>query len=249
MESIQKQLEGLGLSSNEVKIYTASLEIGAATAQQLAAKAAVVRPTAYVAIGGLVKHGLMSPHTRGKKQFFQAESPEILLTHVENKKKKIVEDEQKLRTLIPRIKALISIAGVRPDIGIYEGIDGLETMRATLFAARSNELLVIGSPEKYATSVSNDSVQEHNSRLEKAGIRIKQIVLYTTNKPRPAVKGSIWRYLKMAQEESGEMAIFGDHAAFTVYLDKPYGFLIKSREMVRVLKSIFIAGWKSSEKF
>ena len=72
MESVQKQLEELGLSPNEVRSYLASLELGAATVLQIAAKAAIVRPTAHVAVGGLVKRGLMSSHTRGKKQYFQA---------------------------------------------------------------------------------------------------------------------------------------------------------------------------------
>src|SRR5690349_2719325 len=107
MESVQKQLEELGLSPNEVRVYLASLELGAATAQQIAAKAAVVRPTAYVAIGGLVKRGLVSSHTRGKKQYFQAERPEVLMLMVENEKKKVIANETKLKALLPRLHALI----------------------------------------------------------------------------------------------------------------------------------------------
>lgn len=243
MDSVQKQLEELGLSTNEVKVYTASLELGAATAQQLAAKAAVVRPTAYVAIGGLVKRGLMSSHTRGKKQFFQGEKPEVLLGFIENEKKRITTNEQKLKALIPRLHALVSTTGSRPDIGFYEGMEGLETMRSVLFTGKATELLVVGSPEKYVDSIPEESSAVHNVRLERSRIKIKQIVLYKDKKPKPGVKGSVWRYLKVGKLESGEAAIFGDYVALIVYLDKPYGFLIKSKEISQVLRRLFICAW------
>lgn len=247
MDSVQKQLEELGLSANEVKVYMASLELGAATAQQLAAKAAVVRPTAYVAIGGLVKRGLMSSHTRGKKQFFQGERPEVLLSFIEKEKKRIVASEQKLKTIIPELHALISVAGARPEIGYYEGVEGLETMRAVLFAGKATELFVIGSPEKYAKSIPEESVYVQNVRLEKSRIKIKQIVLFDKKKPKAEVGGSTWRYLKVDKLESGEAAIFGDYVSLIVYLEKPYGFLLKSKEISQVLKKLFDAAWISSK--
>lgn len=247
MDSVQKQLEDLGLSPNEVKVYLASLELGAATAQQIAAKAAVVRPTAYVAIGGLVKRGLMSSHTRGKKQFFQGERPEVLLNFIENEKKRVISNEEKLRTIIPKLHALVSVIGVRPEVGFYEGVEGLEAMRSILFAGKATELFVIGSPEKYAKSIPEESVCIQNARLERSHIKIKQIVLFDKKKPKKAVGKSDWRYLKVSELEYGEAAIFGDYVALIVYLEKPYGFLLKSKEIARVLKRMFDAAWISSK--
>src|SRR5690349_10276445 len=178
MESVQKQLEELGLSPNEVRVYLASLELGASTAQQIAAKAAVPRPTTYVAIGGLVKRGLVSSHTRGKKQYFQAERPEVLKKIVEDEKKRVVSNEEKLKGLLPRLSALISVSGARPDVHYYEGAEGLQTMRAVLFSGGSKELRVIGSPEKFNEVVESDLAYVHNYRLEKSSVKIRQLVLY-----------------------------------------------------------------------
>ena len=246
MESVQKQLEELGLSANEVKVYLASLEVGAATAQQIAAKAAVPRPTTYVAIGGLVKRGLMSSHTRGKKQYFQAERPEVLMSMLETEKKRVVANEARLKALLPRLHALISVSGSRPDISHFEGIEGLRTMRAVLFGTKATELLVVGSPERYEEVIGKDEGVVHSFHLTKSKVQLKQIVLHTGRRPEMTVSSGKYRYIKTEELESGELAIFGDFIALIAYLDAPQGFLVKSKELARVARIMFGAAWKGA---
>ena len=52
-----KELQDMGLSEKEAKIYLASLEIGRATADQLAKQAKIVRSTTYVQLESLMKKG------------------------------------------------------------------------------------------------------------------------------------------------------------------------------------------------
>ncbi|MEK7546261.1 MAG: MarR family transcriptional regulator [Patescibacteria group bacterium] len=246
MESVQKQLEELGLSPNEVRVYLASLELGAATVLQIAAKSAVVRPTAHVVVGALVKRGLMSSHTRGKKQYIQAERPEVLMRVLEDEKRKILANEGRLKALMPKLHALISIVGARPEVHYYEDHEGLQTMRAVLFSSKVSDLRVIGAPEKYKESVDSDSTHAHNFRLERSSIKIRQLVLYTKKKNfHPRSKNISWKYLKSDELDCGEIALFGDYIALVVYLDKPHGFLVKSKEIAKVGKRLFDAAWNS----
>jgi len=246
MESVQKQLEELGLNPNEVRVYLASLELGAATAQQIAGKAAVPRPTTYVAIGGLVKRGLVSSHTRGKKQYFQAERPEILMRMLEDEKKKVVANEARLKALMPRLHALISVSGSRPDISYFEGSEGLQTMRAVLFGTKASELLVIGSPVKYQKVVGREMSVIHSDNLTRSKIQVKQIVLHTGQRPDMTVKTAKYRFIKTKEVEPGEIAIFGNYISLIVYLDSPQGFLIKSAELASVARILFASAWKGA---
>lgn len=246
MESVQKQLEELGLTPNEVRIYLASLELGAATVLQLAAKSAVVRPTAHVAVGGLVKRGLMSSHTRGKKTYYQAERPETLMHLLENEQKRVSENQNRLKTLLPRLHALISVTGSKPSISFFEGAEGLQTMRSVFFGTKSDELLVIASPDRYEEVVGKDSSVVHSFNLNKLKIKLKQIALYTDKLPDLAVKTGSYRYIKTDVPESGELAIFGDYIALIAYLETPYGFLVKSKELARVARIMFISAWRGA---
>ena len=248
MESVQKQLEELGLSPNEVRVYLASLELGAATAQQLAAKAAVARPTTYVAIGGLKKRGLLSAHTRGKKEYVQAERPEVLSIIVSEEKHRVEKNAEKLKSLLPRLHALIAVSGARPEVSYFEGVEGLRTMRAVLFSVRASELFVIGSPEKYQEVAGRDEMVLHDHQLSRTKLRIRQISIYEKKKLPLNVANAQCRYIRADAFEAGEIAVFGDYISLIAYLDKPYGFLVKSHELASVAARLFNAAWKGAER-
>lgn len=247
MESVQKQLEGIGLTENEVKVYMASLEVGAATAQQLAAKAAVVRPTAYVAIGGLVKRGLMSSHTRGKKQFFQAERPTQLLRLVEEEKKKLADRESKLKSLLPGLESLISMAGEKPEVKYYEGVEGLQALRECLFSSKAKEILIVGSVDNFSHSVPNDSTVSHVKRIEKAGIIGRQIVISKKYNKKDIVHfPKNWKLKVIKAEQQGdcsELSCFGDYVSIITYIDQPYGILLRSKTIANTVRFLLNTTW------
>jgi len=251
MESVQKQLEELGLSPNEVRVYLASLELGAATAQQIAAKAAVPRPTTYVAIGGLVKRGLVSSHTRGKKQYFQAERPGQLLRLVEEEKKKILERELKLKEILPGLETIISLAKEKPVVSYYEGLEGLEVMRGALFASKAKNLDVIYNQKAVKRTLPEESIVLFTHKVIKQGISGRQILLCGADeKIEFSQKASRFINKLLVTEDTsnfGEIAIFSDYISLTAYLDKPFGFLLKSKDLAGVAKVMFDLAWESKK--
>ncbi|MFA5854087.1 MAG: helix-turn-helix domain-containing protein [Patescibacteria group bacterium] len=255
MDSVQKQLEELGLSANEVKVYTASLEIGAATAQQLAAKAAVVRPTAYVAIGGLVKRGLMSSHTRGKKQFFQAERPAQLLRLVEEEKKKLSERESKLKSLLPGLESLISVTGEKMEVKYYDGWDGLKILQKTLIdsGVKSFDVMMFQSVAIVGyNKLPADKSVNYNLDLNAKRISKRQLMIGDPRRLktwRPFVKNLRSQYKVLSSNDtktSSEVAIFGDYIVLVSYAEVPHGCIIKNTDTAKLAKIMFDTIWNSN---
>ena len=83
---IDKDLQAVGLQEKEAKVYLAALELGKGTAQQIAIKAELKRPTTYVIMEELMRQGLVSSFYEGKKQYFVAENPERLVDILQNQK-------------------------------------------------------------------------------------------------------------------------------------------------------------------
>lgn len=252
MESVQKQLEELGLSPNEAKVFVAALESGAATAQQLAAKAAVVRPTAYVAIGGLVKRGLMSSHTRGKKQFFQAERPAQLLRLIEEEKKKLAERESKLKSLLPGLESLIAIAGEKPEVKYYEGWDGLEAMRSLIYEGKAKSVNVIACSERVREMISDEKSVIHDYKLKKKNIPGRQINIVDSPKAylKPVIAQNNWKIkyvFKPGFKFRGEIASFSDHVALLLYAKHPFGVIVKNEDLAATFEVLFEVAWKSGK--
>ncbi|MEK7566640.1 MAG: helix-turn-helix domain-containing protein, partial [Patescibacteria group bacterium] len=73
-----QELQEFGLSEKEARVYLAALELGKATADELAKQAKVNRSTTYVQIESLKQKGLVSSYDEGKKTYFAPESPEYL---------------------------------------------------------------------------------------------------------------------------------------------------------------------------
>ncbi len=248
MESVQKQLEELGLHPNEAKAYLAALELGSATAQQIAAKAAVVRPTAYVAIGGLVKRGLMSSYTKGKKQYFQAEKPDQLMRLLVEEKKKLVEKEQKFKKTLPELSALLALSGKRPNVRYYEGFEALNSLREVLYSSRSKHVDVFGFSEAIREVLSEEDRVVHDFKLKKSRISGRQIVIISSNAKRPKqlIKQSGWQFKYVTRnkfESPSEIAIFDDYVALIAYDRVPAGFLIHSHHLAEIMRLQFELAW------
>ncbi len=244
MEKIHEQLESLGMSPNEAKVYTASLELGPATAQQIAAKAAVVRPTAYVAIGGLVKRGLMSQFKKGKKVNFQAE------------KRSLEEREARLDKALPYLKSLITLSNDKPEVKFFEGLDGLDAMRDVLLSSKAKEMDVI-STTQYDKIVSQASIEAFEERFSKAGITARSIKFSDNPKRKTVLSetgavGTSKRVRKFIYSDApgdfAEIALFQNYVSIIVYGDKPYGFLIQSKPVANTMKMMFEAFWKALPK-
>src|SRR3989338_4813909 len=108
---ILNQLKNLGLSDNEAKVYLAMLELGSATMLEISTKAGINRPTAYVQVESLKKLGLVSTQTKGKKQFFIAESPDQLENMLDQKKLDIENKKEELTKLLPELSSMFKVAG------------------------------------------------------------------------------------------------------------------------------------------
>src|SRR3989344_3107999 len=124
------ELKDLGLSEKEAKVYVAALEIGRATADQLAKHAKIVRPTTYLQIKSLMDKGLMSTYEEGKKTYFAPESPELLKRLLARQKDSITTKETELTRLLPELVQQFGSAGERPGGRFFPGQDGTGHARA-----------------------------------------------------------------------------------------------------------------------
>src|SRR5580692_1306205 len=108
-----KELQDVGLAEKEARVYMAALEIGRATADQLAKQSKIVRSTTYVQIESLMKKGLMSTYEEGKKTYFAPESPEYLKRLLLKQKDDLSLKERDLTSLLPDLLRQFEGAGER----------------------------------------------------------------------------------------------------------------------------------------
>ncbi|MEN9342304.1 MAG: hypothetical protein RIQ54_560 [Candidatus Parcubacteria bacterium] len=133
-------LKNLGLSDKEAKVYTAMLELGPSSVLEISARTGVNRPTTYVQIESLRRMGLVSIQTKGKKQLFQAESPDQFNVLLEREQAGVEEKKKELSDILPDLLAMFDASGGRPKVRFLEGIEGIRKMQEEFL--RSGEKVV-----------------------------------------------------------------------------------------------------------
>ncbi|OGH64263.1 MAG: hypothetical protein A2821_01695 [Candidatus Magasanikbacteria bacterium RIFCSPHIGHO2_01_FULL_41_23] len=119
MSEISQILKNIGFETNEAKIYLSALELGEAPASEIAYKAKIKRPSAYVLLKALHKKGYMASYTKKKLMYFVALDPSVIIST-------ILERAKKAEAVLPELKALFSSDSTnKPRVEYYEGHDGL----------------------------------------------------------------------------------------------------------------------------
>lgn len=127
MKALVHKVEKLGLSDNEAATYLAALESAFGTSvANIAKKTDIKRSTVYLALGSLIKRGLVSTSRRGNRHVYVAEDPHIF-------GEKLKEQEVYLRDLLPELLMVTNVLAKKPTIRFFEGSNGIkEVYRDTL---------------------------------------------------------------------------------------------------------------------
>ncbi len=170
-----KSLQEMGLSEKEAKIYMAALEIGRATADQLAKHAKIVRPTTYVQLDSLMKMGLMSTYEEGKKTYFAPESPELLKRLLAKQREEVNSKEKSLADFLPALIQQFESAGERPVVRFFPGKEGVLAVREEVLTTKEKETFAIFSPTHLAQIFGDAYLDEYSNRRKSLGIHARGI--------------------------------------------------------------------------
>jgi sugar-specific transcriptional regulator TrmB len=247
-QQLFSHLQHFGLSDKETKVYVAALELGPSPVQVIARKAGVNRATTYVQIASLNGRGLMSSYDKGKKRYFVAESPERLMAIYEDEMQHLKDKENILKEILPDLKRMRPVDGV-PTVRLFEGHDGLETVRQELLKSQEKTFCDFLGVDDYIRSVPSASRLRQVRRVKEAGIKGKAIMAMT--EPGELVPADRPTHLDRRVVSSkeldipGELTVFDNKIVMLSYKGDPVAVLIESKELSTIIRSLFELAWKA----
>ena len=178
IKMVEKLLEKLGLSRQEIKIYLTLLNSGPASIRQISSTTDINRGTVYELLKKLTKRRLATYYTTKNQKHFTAENPEIIKTLLKKEKEKIIELEDEISESLPHLKAFYQRVSHEQYIKIYKGISGVKFILEDLLNIMKNK-----QNKEYAAYSSSDikkylckNFTNFNDRRIAAGIKAKIIV-------------------------------------------------------------------------
>jgi sugar-specific transcriptional regulator TrmB len=244
----EKELQNLGLSEKEAKVYTTALELGPDTVQNIAKQSGINRATTYVQIGTLKEKGLMSEFEKGKKTYFVAESPNRLKNLLSVIEKELTLKKAEANSVIPSLLSMFEGMGERPKVRFFEGIEGARAMHQDLLTTKNK----VTQGFLYLDDLFN-SFPEYQKEFTEYRIskKITSHIIYTQKSgPRAdEVDKSQYRVAKYLDYKkfpiNAVITIYDDKVAISTYKGNPTGVIIENKDMAQTIKAIFYWMWET----
>lgn len=246
---LKEFLQKLNFSEKEAKIYLALLDLGKATASQIARRAGINRSTAYVVLDILANKGLVNILGKEPKQEYIAESPKKIL---ENIKEQIQKDQQSLREaekFLPELESLHNLDN-RPKVKFYEGEKGLIEVYETTLTAKE-DIRGFGGVEDMRKTLPQ-YFKTYMGRRAAKNIKIRAIFA-DTPKARELVEGDKAQKRDSAlvpadKYYSSPEFNFFDNKVMIVSYREQLGIIIESNEIADGLKKMFDLAWAEGKR-
>jgi len=247
----EQSLKNLDLSEKEAAVYLASVELGLSTVQEIAGKSQISRSTTYEVIGSLMRKGLMSALTKGKKKYFSAEGPERLMVLIDIKEKELEKSRKELKAILPGLKELTSLSGERPKIRIYEGKQGRRRIQEDISRTKNLGTIEEFVPLDDAYQLFPAHRRDHRHEMAKK-IKVPERMIYTSKKGEilPRKKGPIETLFIPIKKFPfhGEITIYANKVALVSFGRNPTGVVLESEDIANTLRCMFNLLWRALKK-
>jgi len=241
-EIIHNILIDIGLSSNEVKIYVALLELGGANVTQISIKSKVHRTNVYDSLQKLAEKGIVSQVMQENIKFFEATDPKNFITLLREK-------EMRLSSVLPQLSLLKNSVEERGDVVMYKGIKAFRNFLGSLLDFKET-ILMIGIPKNAVEIIGPWINLFHKERIRKK-IEIKH--LYNENaKERIRYLNSLdytkARYLPKAFDSPSTTNICGDTISMVIWGKEIKIIIIRNRGIADAYKRYFDVLWRRAKR-
>lgn len=239
MTFMNKLLQQLGFSKNEITVYLALFDLGKCKAGELIDYTKLHRNLVYTALDEFVKRGFVSKTEMHGIAVFAANDPTCLITELEDKKRlaeEVIESLKHKQEAQPR------------EIAVYEGLDGIKKNRErTLHAGQGNTLYVLGASSPSPLPGLDHYWESYHKRRIAKGVEVKSLFERATDgeelKKRNAQAHTQARYLPFQAKLPVWFEFFGDQLSIGMFGDDPLLFNIKNKEIVDGFTSFFDYLW------
>jgi hypothetical protein len=166
---LQRELENLGFTEKQARIYIALLHLGKSGAMQLSLAVGIPRATCYDVLQQLVTQGLVLSDDSMGQQLFIAEPPERILSLLRLQSEEMTVRLKRAEEFVPHLTALSNSGISRPKVRVLADFD---------------EIVQVGAEPAYLTeSILQIVAMDHFLALQTPTTLKNRLVRLQTLKP------------------------------------------------------------------
>lgn len=243
-------LISFGLEERAARLYISLLELGSATVLQLSRKSGVERTVIYYLLKELRRYGLIQESYDSRQHLTIIPCNPDRLMELEK------ERHQKMKAVLPELKALYQDQPKRPRVQIFEGLEGIDALYDDLIITlkelpqEQREMLTYSSVD-LLTALPIHNQQPFREKRKEHRIRVR-VISHDSEVAR--------EFRARDQQELRESRLLPDAAefftaTFVIYGDKVaqyslkgeyFALVIESPELARLQRHAFDLAWEEA---
>ncbi len=245
---MEAELEALGLSRNESKIYIYLLKKGATTTGSIIKETRIANSRVYESLNMLVTRGIVTYTVQKEGKHFQAADPKKFLALEEERKKRIEK-------LVPNLAKLKNTAEEDISSAVFEGFEGFRTALRKIVddCPEKDPIYIIGfSPQSYASQSLRTVLKNVNltsqQKKHKLNVLLDIGAKKTYGKDRENEPNTEVRYMPEGFISPAAIDIIDGYVYIFIWEKKPFVFMIKSEKIAESFKQYFKFLWSMAKK-
>lgn len=245
MATLAEQLETLGLSDTEAKLYLAGLRTGPATVNDISLAADIKRTTAYTALDQLKDFGLARSYTEGRKTVFHVEHPEKLSGLLSAQRNELIRKETLVRDLIPELRSFVLEAGEKAHVELLVRPDKINELLFNKFSD-SDRVFILGSDSLLGEYIEQLSFLEKFLVLRSQSSKETNIL---TDSVEPAFTYPSTLHIKQTKKKLSfaSVLIFSNDSFLQIHVNSHMsGLHIENKDFMELLSFFFQFLWDAS---
>lgn len=243
---VEDALKAIGLTDKEIKVYLTCLKLGSATVNRISKEAGTFRTYTYDILKTLSEKGLIHHIIKEKKQFFSSSSPERIIEIIK-------ENEDKLKEVLPQLKAMQNSITEKPFVEFYEGLAGVNLIHDLILNEKPYEIRVFGNPEQHY-----EIMKFYLPRFVKARVNKKikaRVIIKDSIIGREWMKGKEKEELRetrffpiQPKEFPAIIYMWNNKTVYFTVKKKILAVLIENEQIAETQKVVFENLWKIAKK-
>lgn len=233
---VEKALEKIGLSPNEIKAYLVLNDHGSTKAGKISKLAKIDRSSAYNALKLLQEKGFVSYVLVGQIKYFQAAGPKRILEYLK-------EQQEDISNILPQLEERHKRKKIEGQVRLFKGIKGVKSVFLDMIRTGKDNY-VFGSEGQFSERMKEFAYQFDRMKKEK---KIKTQMIIRKDRNELDSKTSEHKYIPNIAESPAVTNIYGDKIAIIIWTDEPEAIIIENSAAAKAYKSYFDFMWKNAK--
>lgn len=241
----------IGLTKGEVKIYSALLELGETTRTPLAKKSGVSPSKIYDVTNRLLEKGIISSVRKNGVLHFSAANPERIKDFIEQKEQDIAKERKIVDGILPILFSRYNQGKGETDIEVFYGWNGMKTAYWDIGKSipKNGTVHIMGASLGEDQNRSKLFFLNYYRNVDKYGYKIK--IIFNENAifsdhTDYFIKSKLHETRFLYQDTFAEMTIYGESALLTLLLKRPVVIRINNKDVASSMIKYFNTLWKHS---